>query len=111
MRHALLLAVSSLLLSCNERPDGFSCLVDAPPTRQPRLICFHMQRDMDKNGNIKPDAKPEIRPIASISDLDKYTVFDPNSWAAVKAWIRHMREQARHLSAEIRTWLKATNQQ
>lgn len=90
MRLKILLAFSLLVItSCQKFPEGKICLIDAPRSR---LLCYDMIRDLDNNGRVKDEAKAERVAVNSISDLDKSTVFDPESWANVKSWLKSSRD-------------------
>jgi hypothetical protein len=89
MRLAILLAVSSLLVSCVNRPKGLICLVDAPEDRsRSRRICFDLEKDFDNEGNVLKSATPKIQDAWTTFDLNKHTCFDPDTWASVKTYLR-----------------------
>jgi len=51
-----------------------------------------MMRDLDANGAVKQDAVSSKVEIKSLTDLDRSTVFDPESWANVKVWLKNSRD-------------------
>lgn len=86
----ILLACSlSFLASCHKFPEGKICLIDAPRSR---LLCYDMMRDLDANGAVKREASASKVEINSLTDLDRSTVFDPESWANVKVWLKNSRD-------------------
>lgn len=90
MRLKILLAFSLFAItSCQRFPEGKICLVDSPRSR---LLCYDMVRDLDQNGRVKEEAKAE-RIQVDLQAMDKFTVFDPDSWANVKGWLRASRDQ------------------
>ena len=90
MRLKILLGFSLLVItSCQKFPEGQICLVDASRSR---LLCYDMVRDLDQNSRVKDEAKATRVPVASIQDLDKATVFNAESWANVKTWLRSSRD-------------------
>lgn len=86
-RSVLPLLVISLTACSVPRPAGMACVVDLPDNQN---ICFDLQKDFDDQGNIKPDAKPQLLPL----DMDKRVNFDPDTWANVKAYIRKLKDRA-----------------
>jgi hypothetical protein len=91
MRLMMLLAACSILAGCNSvpRPDTDLCVNNAQLFHKK---CYNLARDYDDAGNLKPDAKPIFKPLASLSDADKDVCTSPAGWANLKAYIRALRE-------------------
>lgn len=92
---SVLLALEIMLGSaCGEppRPNADGCIANVPALH---LKCYNIHDDYDDNGQLKPDVKPHFVEFKSRDEmldfLNKSTVFQPDAWALVKAWIRKLR--------------------
>lgn len=86
MRVAILLVSCSLLIGCGiERPDSELCLINL---KENHKLCYNLKSDYDDLGNLRPDAKPKVKP----PDVDKNVCADPVSFANIKAYIAKLRE-------------------
>ena len=77
------------ITSCQKFPDGKICLIDSARSR---LLCYDMMRDLDTSGAVKREAVASKIQINSLDDLDKATVFNKESWANVKSWLKTSRD-------------------
>ena len=83
-------AVFSLSACGTVRPKGDICLTNA--ARGYRL-CYDMEKDFDSNGDILPGREPHYKRFYYLNDVDRHVVFDPDSWAEVKAFVRFLKEK------------------
>lgn len=55
--------------------------------------CYWVDSDFDDNGNVKPGAVPNLKPLNAIEDLNKAIWTDPDGWAELKAYIKQLRTE------------------
>lgn len=88
------LVISSLaLVSCASvpPPKGMGCVAIA---KKNRLVCFDLEKDFDpKTGNPKPDAKAKYFQLNSLDNIDKWVVFDPDSFASLKGFALKVKDR------------------
>ena len=87
MRLAKFFLVSSVLVfavGCQTipPPKGLGCV--AFP-KKGRMVCFDLEKDFDRDGSPKKDAQPQFFRL-TLDDIDKWVLFDPDSFANLKAY-------------------------
>jgi len=72
------------------RPDTDILTVNAPGSH---LRGYNLKRDYDDEGNRKPDAKPTIKPVSGLADLNKMTCTDPKGLENLITYGKNLREE------------------
>lgn len=112
-----LVVFSSLMAACASipRPNADTCTANVPALH---LRCYNLRDDYDGNGELRPGARAHYFPCeagrrcedpathyqdeaAMLAELNKMTVFTPDAWAAVKAWIRELRGAVAQMVRQI----------
>lgn len=83
--------------SAISQPDTDMCVVNEPGLH---LICYNLKRDYDKNGVLKPGAVETIKPIQSLTDLNKYVVTDPVGFEHLKTFVQEMRDEMKRCESK-----------
>jgi hypothetical protein len=91
MRLATLwISFSLLIVGCGiVRPDTNMYIVNSGRSE---MRGYNLLHDYDNNGNLKPGVPERVVPLASLDDLNKHTVTDPDGLANLKAYARQVRE-------------------
>lgn len=51
------------------------------------MVCFDLAKDFDvRTGNSKPNAKPTFFELKDLNAIDKWVIFDPDSFASLKGF-------------------------
>jgi hypothetical protein len=85
-----------LFLSCSfgcavvPRPDTDILGINADLSH---LRGYNLKRDYDDDGNRKPDAKPIVRPISGLADINKYMCTDPKGYEHLITYGKNLREE------------------
>ena len=69
-------------------PNSDLCVAD--PARG-RLICYNLAQDYMVQGTrlvLKPGAQAHMRKLGGPMDVDRWACSDPQSFAALKAWLQ-----------------------
>lgn len=93
IRWMLLPIMLWILSSCSTlppRPNSYICVVNA---RGAHAKCFHMQRDYDEVGNLLESAVPFYMDITKIEDIDKFIIFDAESFGNLKAYVNQLKQK------------------
>lgn len=88
MRYAVLLTVFSACSSI-PRPDSNIGIINAGAGT---ISGYNLKNDYDSNGQLLPAAKPWIRTISTLQDLDKNACVDPQSLANLKAYVQDLKD-------------------
>jgi hypothetical protein len=72
-----------------ERPDSWVCGVNA---KSEKLRCYNLKSDYSDQGTLKPEAKPMIYPLKSVSDLNGWVCIDPKSLEKLKVYLGDLRD-------------------
>lgn len=81
-----LVASSLALAGCQSipPPQGYGCV--ALPKKN-RMVCFDLAKDFDpKTGNPLPNAMAKYFDLSSLNQIDKWVIFDPDSFASLKGF-------------------------
>lgn len=103
MRLAKFFLVASslfLFIGCQSvpPPKGYGCV--AIP-KKGRMVCFDLEKDFDvKTGNPKPHAQPKFFPLTSLDVIDKWVMFDPDSFASLKGFALKTKDRCEKLAGQ-----------
>lgn len=84
----IFLAVTiSFLSACQglPPPKGEGCVARIEAGKEPMNCCFDLSKDFDQNGDPKPEAKCNWRPL-TLESFHKHINFDPDSFASLKSY-------------------------
>lgn len=92
LRMTLLSICSLLLSSCAslpglpERPDTTAYQVIVTQTEGGEMYGYNVQSDYDDRGNLKPGAKPKIKPVEGLKDIRGWYCTDKEGFKNAKAY-------------------------
>lgn len=104
---AILLTICSWLVGCSvPLPDADICVANLAAQH---LTCYNLYSDYQPVGNklqLKPGATPHFKPFSAPSDVDKFTVLDPDSFGKVKAFLQAEQAKCAAQSSSLKAQTK-----